>query len=164
MTGAPNPASGGVRADLTPARAAWPLSAILLAISGAALVVIGLYFALFRPALLPEDLRYIDRTFEQLAVCAPRLADWLTNVFRVMGGYVLATGALTTMLAATSFRLRQRGAAIAAGIAWLASIGAMTAVNFVIDSNFKWALLGIALLWASSLALFNFEKPSLRQE
>ena len=43
-------------------------------------------------------------------------------------------------------------------------IGPIAAVNFALDSDFKLALLGIALPWASSLALFHFEKQSLRQE
>ena len=33
----------------------------------------------------------------------------------------------------------------------------MAAVNFTIDSDFKWMLLAIALAWASSLVLFWFE-------
>ena len=31
-------------------------------------------------------------------------------------------------------------------------------VNFQIDSDFKWMLLGIVLIWASSLCLFGLEK------
>ena len=38
-----------------------------------------------------------------------------------------------------------------------ASIGWMAIVNFMIDSDFKWVLLGMALVWAASLALFWFE-------
>ena len=82
---------------------------------------------------------------------------WLTQVFRVMGGYVLATGVLAIALSATSFRARQPGAAIGALIGGVASIGWMAIVNFMIDSDFKWVLLGMALLWACSLVLFWFE-------
>jgi hypothetical protein len=35
----------------------------------------------------------------------------------------------------------------------------MTALNFLIDSDFKWVLLAMALLWAVSLVLFWVEKP-----
>jgi hypothetical protein len=42
-------------------------------------------------------------------------------------------------------------------IGGVASIGWMAAVNFMIDSDFKWVLLGMALLWACSLVLFCFE-------
>ena len=91
-------------------------------------------------------------------VIKPRLEAWLTHVFRVMGGYVLATGVLTITLAATSFRAHQQSAAIGVLIGGAASIGWMAAVNFMIDSDFKWVLLGMALLWASSLVLFWFER------
>ena len=139
------------------------LSALLLALSGAALIVIGLYFVVLRPALLPEDLRFVDQSLDRLAACAPHLADWLANVFRVMGGYILATGVLTIMLALTSFRERRRGAAFVAAVSGLASIGSMAIVNFAINSDFKWVLFGIALMWASSLGLFYFEKKRISQ-
>ena len=96
----------------------------------------------------------------QFDVIKPRLEAWLTHVFRVMGGYVLATGVLTITLAATSFRAHQQGAAIGVLIGGVASIGWMAAVNFMIDSDFKWVLLGMALLWACSLVLFWVEKSS----
>ena len=41
-----------------------------------------------------------------------------------------------------------------------ASIGLMAAVNFIIDSDFKWALLAMALLWAFSLGLFWIENDA----
>ena len=83
------------------------------------------------------------------------------HVFRVMGGYVLATGVLAVTLAATAFRGHQNGAAIGALIGGAASIGWMAAVNFTIDSDFKWVLLGMALLWACSLVLFWFEGKAI---
>ena len=136
----------------------WPISSILLSLFGAALAAMGLYFMLVRPALLPEDLRYIAQSTAQLDASAPRLTSWLLLVFRAMGGYGLATGVLTITLAATSFRARHSGAAAGVLIAGVASIGWMVAVNFVIDSDYRWLVLGIALLWASSLALFWLEK------
>ena len=75
------------------------------------------------------------------------------QVFRVMGGYVLAAGVLAT----TAFRAsHQKGAAIGVLIGGTASIGWMAAVNFLIDSDFKWVLLGMALLWACNLVLLWF--------
>jgi len=139
----------------------WPLSSILLLLFGAALGFMGLYFILLRPPLLPEDLRYIGASQAELESAAPRLADWLTQVFRVMGGYVSATGILTIALALTSFRSHHRGAAVAAASAGLASIGWMTIVNFMISSDFKWMLLGAAILWAFSMVLFWVERARL---
>jgi hypothetical protein len=135
----------------------WTLSAILLAAAGGALVVAGLYFLLLRPPLLPEDIRYMGLGEADLAAVGPRLEPWLAKVFQVMGGHVLATGALTVTLAATAFRMRQRGAWLGALVGGAASIGLMTVVNFGIDSDFKWGLLATALLWATSLVRFHFE-------
>ena len=135
----------------------WPLSSILLAAAGATLVVAGLYFILVRPPLLPEDVSYMALPAAQFDAVRPRLELWLGHVFRVMGGYVLATGMLTITLAATSFRAHHSGAAVGALIGGAASIGWMAYVNFVINSDFKWVLLGMALLWACSLVLFLFE-------
>ena len=91
----------------------------------------------------------------KLEAVRPRL--WLTQVFRVMGGYVIATGVLTVTLAATSYRTHRWGAGIGALIGGAASIGWMAVVNFMIESDFKWPLLAMALLWAASLGIFWYE-------
>lgn len=142
---------------MTSAIKPWTLSSIVLAVAGLTLIGVGLYFILLRPPLLPEDVRYMDLPMAQLEIIRPRLEAWLTHVFRVMGGYVLATGVLTITLAATSYRAHNWGAATGALIGGTASIGWMAAVNSMIDSDFKWALLGIALLWACSLVIFVLE-------
>lgn len=141
----------------------WTLSSIVLAATGMTLIGTGLYFMLVRPPLLPEDIRYLGLSVAQIDSVRPRLESWLAHVFQVMGGYVLATGVLTITLAATSFRAHQWGAAVGALIGGAASIGWMTVVNFVIDSDFKWVLLGMALLWACSLVLFWFETVDWRK-
>ena len=140
----------------------WPLSAIVLALAGITLIGAGLYFVLLRPPLLPEDVRYMGLGQAELVGVRPHLEAWLTHVFRVMGGYVLATGVLAVTLAATSFRKHQWGAWLGGLIAGAASIGWMAVVNFMIDSDFTWTLLGMAMLWAMSLVLFCIEtsRPS----
>jgi len=130
----------------------------VLALAGITLIGAGLYFLFLRPPLLPEDVRYMGLSAAELGTIRPRLEAWLTQVFRVMGGYVLATGVLTVTLAATAFRTHHWSAGIDALIAGAASIGWMAVVNFIIDSDFKWSLLAMALLWAASLALFCFEQ------
>lgn len=135
----------------------WPLSAVLLMLFGIMLIGMGVYFAALRPPLLPEDLRYIGASQLQLEAAAPRLAIWLAQVFRVMGGYVAATGILMITVAVTAFRAHCPGAAIGVLFGGLVSIGWMAVVNFMIDSDFKWVLLGIALVWACSMGLFWIE-------
>ena len=141
----------------------WTPSSIVLIMAGIALIGVGFYFIFLRPPLLPEDIRYMALQAAQLDILRPRLEMWLTHVFRVMGGYVLATGVLAVTLAATAFRGHQNGAAIGALTGGAASIGWMAAVNFTIDSDFKWVLFGMALLWACSLVLFWFERKAIRQ-
>lgn len=138
-------------------RSTWTLSSLFLAASGLLLIGIGFYFLFLRPFLLPEDVRYMGLTSAELQSIRPRLAVWLTQVFRVMGGYITATGVLAIALAATSFREYHPVAAIGAMLGGVASIGWMAVVNFIIDSDFKWQLFAVALVWACSLALFGWE-------
>ena len=140
----------------------WPLSAILLALSGVMVMAIGLFFLFLRPPLLPEDLHYIGVSLPQIEAAVPRLLLWLPQVFRVLGGFALATGVLTVTLAVTSFRARQREAAAGASIAGAASIGLMAIINVIIDSEYKWLLLAITAVWALSLILFWVERKSHR--
>ena len=135
----------------------WPVSAILLALSGILLIGVGCYFLFLRPGLLPEDIRYIQLTPAELQSIGPRLASWLMHVFWVMGGYIAATGALALTLAVTAFRDRHPWAVAGAIIAGAASTGLMAAVNFMINSDFKWVLLGFALTWAAAIAAFALE-------
>ena len=123
----------------------------------------GCYFALLRPAFLSEDLRYIDLSRTELNSISPHLTDWLGQVFHVLGGYVAATGMLVVALAVTSFRARPRIAVVGALIGGLASIGVMTTVNFIINSEFKWMLCVIACPWASSLGCYGIENLRRRR-
>src|SRR3569833_544797 len=113
----------------------WSASSILLAFSGTILIGVGCYFLFLRPALLPEDIRYMNLSPAELQSVGDRLAAWLTHVFRVMGGYVTATGVLALTLAVTAFRQRQPWAVAGAIVAGVASIGWMAAVNFIINSD-----------------------------
>ena len=142
-------------ARITPS---WPPSAILLVLAGITLIGTGLYFLLLRPPLLPEDVRYMGLNEAQLVAIRPRLEAWLTQVFRVMGGYILASGVLAVTLAATSFRMHQWIAWLGALVSGALSIGWMAIVNLIIDSDFKLVLSGMAVIWAASLVLFCFEK------
>jgi hypothetical protein len=103
-------------------------------------------------------MRFIGLTLTQLQTDQPRIAAWLLDVFRVLGGYAAASGILTVTIAATAFRQHDRIAGLGALLAGAVSIGWMAIVNFVIDSDFKWLLLGIALLWACSMVLFWVER------
>lgn len=135
----------------------WTTSSVTLALAGMIIAGIGLYFIALRPPLLPEDVRYMNLSVAELEAIGPRLAMWLTQVFRVLGGYALATGVLLIALAITAFRARHPVAVAGALVGGASSIGLMSVVNFTIGSDFRWPLFVCALVWAVSLAAYGLE-------
>lgn len=135
-------------------------SANVLALCGILLMGMGLYFMLFRPPVLPEDLRSLDVSLTALQAQVPSLFNWLHKIFWVMGGYIFTTGLLIFFLAVTSFRKRVRGSGEVVTLAGFTSLGWMMVINFLIDSDFKWLFSLLVLLWGLALVLFWFEKKS----
>ena len=127
------------------------MASATLALGGVILIGMGLYFGFLRPPLLPEDLRYMGASLAQIQTTLPGLELWLVRVFRVLGGYMFATGLLTAYVAATGFRTGELGAVAVVSVAGLTSIGWMAITNFVIDSDFKWLLLAFTLPWVVAL-------------
>ena len=137
-----------------------PYSATVLALGGAILMILGLYFVFLRPPLLPEDPRFMGTSLAQIQMSVPGLLIWLRRVFWVMGGYMFATGLLTFYVALTSFRDRVRGAVGVVAISGLSSIGLMAAVNLMIASDFRWLILSFVVPWALALALYRSERSA----
>ncbi len=129
----------------------------VLALGGIILMGIGLYFIFLRPPLLAEDARYMDTTIAEIQAAVPGLTRWLQKVFWVMGGYIFTVGLLTIYIAFSAFQTRTRVAFPIIAVAGLSSIGWMTGVNFIINSDFKWLLLMSALVWAAALILYKLE-------
>ena len=75
-----------------------------------------------------------------------------------MGGYIFTTGLLTIYIALTSFRKRTYGAFSIVAVSGISSIGAMTIVNFMIASDFKWTLFAFTIPWLIALILFQLHK------
>ena len=119
---------------------------------------LGLYFALLRPALLPEDPRYIGSSLAQIKSALPGLDRWLRHVFLVMGGFMAASGLFTAFLAATAVSARRKGTALVLLLAGLATVVTMSATNFAIDSSFKWLLLAPVVLWFAGIAAYAIER------
>lgn len=131
-----------------------PLSAKVFLVCGFYLVALGLYFIFLRPALLPEDSRYIGSSLEAIRIAVPGLERWLGLVFKVMGGFMVATGALTVLAACHWLAKRERGTFAALVVAGSASVGLMSAINFLLHSDFRWLLLLPALLWLFGLGCY----------
>jgi hypothetical protein len=113
-----------------------------------------MYFLFLRPALLPEDPRYIGSSLETIRSAAPGLEGWLRHVFNVLGGFMVATGAITTFVAWRLLARRERGTFTAMAVAGAASVALMSATNFLLYSDFRWVLLLPALLWLAGLLCY----------
>lgn len=64
---------------------------------------------------------------------------------------MFAAGVLTIYITVTAFQQTADGAPSVVALASLTSIGWMAAVNFMIDSDFKWLLLAFNLPWIVAL-------------
>lgn len=128
-------------------------SSTFLVSQGVILMGLGLYFVFVRPPLLPEDPRYMGTTLAEIQATMPGLLIWLRRVFWVMGGFMFTAGLLTTYIAVTTFQQPARGARSVVALASLTSIGWMAAVNFMINSDFKWLLLAFNLPWIAALVV-----------
>lgn len=135
-----------------------PYSASCLTLGGFLLAGMGIFFVFLRPSLLPEDLRYINTSLSFVQNNIPDLSGWLQKVFWVMGCYVLTTGLLIVYVAQTSFRKRTPGVFLIVLFTSITSIGLMTIINFMLQSDFKWVLLAFNLPWFIGLILYLFHK------
>jgi hypothetical protein len=114
-----------------------PYSATVLAFGGAILMILGFYFVLLQPPLLPKDPRFIGTSMAQVQVSVPGLLIWLRRLFWALGGYMCATGLLTFYVALTFFQVRVRDTGGVVAISGLTSIGLMAAVTLMIASDFR---------------------------
>ena len=135
-----------------------PYSASCLTFGGFLLAGMGLYFVFLRPPILPEDLNYMDLSLSEIQNKIPALSIWLQKVFWVMGCYIFTTGMLTMYVAQTSYRARTNGAFIIVALAGITSIGSMTIVNFILQSDFRFVLLSFTILWIIALVLYTIHK------
>ena len=127
---------------------------------GAWLIALGLYFLFLRPALLPEDPKYIGSSLEAIRAAMPGLERWLGHVFNLMGGFMVATGAMTVLVAYRFLARRERGTFAALTVAGAASVALMSATNFLLHSDFCWPLLMPALLWLAGLLCYLRESAA----
>lgn len=125
-------------------------AARLLTACGAWLIGLGIYFAFMRPALLPEDPRFIGAPLDRIREAVPGLEAWLRIVFTVMGGFMAGSGVLTFFVARSVVPARPRGTGWAIALAGASTVVLMSAMNFVLHSDFRRVLLVPALLWAAA--------------
>ena len=132
----------------------------IFVVCGLWLVALGTYFLFLRPALLPEDPRYIGSSLESILSAAPGLERWLGHVFNVMGGFMVATGAMTVLVACRFLARQERGTLTALTLAGAAGVALMSATNFLLHSDFRRLLLLPALLWLAGLLCYVRESAA----
>ncbi|GAB3100501.1 hypothetical protein [Lysobacter terrae] len=118
------------------------------------LIGLGFYFVLMRPALLPEDIRFMGTTPSHVRSAVPGLEDWLRHVFVVLGGFIAGAGVLTVYVAATALPARRRGTAWAIALSGAFTVALMSAMNFSLQSDFRWLLLVPAVAWVIGLVSY----------
>ena len=125
---------------LDPRRGFRRTAAGLIGLCGVYQGAIGLYFIALRPAMLPEDLRFLETSMTRLHAGLPRLETWLRLVFVVLGGQMAAVGVLVVGSSLRIFHAQVRNQRELAwlGAAGLLSVGTMAGVNFVLQSDFRW--------------------------
>ena len=87
----------------------------------------------------------------------PCLQSWLAQVCRVPGGHTVGTGLLAVALATAAYRQRHPLTVAGAIAGGAMSIGFVALINFAVDSDLKWLLLGAAMVWALSLLALTAE-------
>ena len=113
------------------------------------------YFIALRPALLPEDVRFLELGVASLHAGVPQLETWLHLVFVVLGGQMAAVGVLVVGSSLRIFQAQLRSSRELAslGAAGLLSVGTMSVVNFVLGSDFRWLLIAPVVAWSAGLVL-----------
>ena len=129
-------------------------------VCGLWLIALGLYFLFLRPALLPEDPAFIGSSLEAIRTAIPGLERWLGHVFNVMGGFMIAAGAVTMLLAWRFISRRAPGTFATLLVAGAGSVALMSVTNFLLHSNFRWLLLLPALLWLAGLLCYLRENTA----
>lgn len=137
------------------------VSTWLMAACGIWLVGLGGYFIALRPALLPEDARFIGTSVSQIRVAMPGLEPWLAHVFTVMGGFMAGAGVLTLFVATVAMPRRLKGTSWAIAVSGFLTVALMSVTNVALDSDFKWLLLVPAFAWLTALACYVAEAPQV---
>lgn len=118
------------------------------------MVLLGVYFILLRPALLPEDPRFMGTSLEALRAAAPGLEGWLGHVFNVMGGFMVTAGTMTILVAWRFLARRTTGTLLALVFGGASGVALMSGTNFLLHSDFRWLLTAPVLLWLVGLACY----------
>jgi hypothetical protein len=128
------------------------------AISALALLTIGVgvYMALLRPPLLPEDLRALGVDGKALP---PSLLRWLSVVFTTWGAFITAFGVVLLGIARTLSGARTDVLRWATGLGILIAFGRFLWSNIVLDSDFLGFIAPLCAFAFATAILLAFDRP-----
>ncbi len=106
----------------------------------------GLYFMVLRPALLPEDMRFMGLAG---GTVPDAMLPWLSVVFRTWGGFMVGFGLSLLGLAGYFSARRDVWLRLGAGLGILFAFGSFLASNIQLHSDFLWF---IGLLFVGAIA------------
>ena len=135
-------------------RAKRQVSGWMLTACGGWLIAVGVYFIFVRPALLPEDVRFMGAALTQIRVAVPGLEGWLRHVFTVMGGFMASAGVLAVFVGSVVMPTRPTGATWVIALSGVLGVALMSATNIALHSDFMWLLLLPALAWFAALGAY----------
>ena len=120
---------------------------VLSVLLGLLTMATGVYFALLRPPMLPEDIRRTGLSPELLPAA---FSQWLSIVFRTWGGFMIGFGVL--LASSGMFLSKGNRGWLRAGIATAAVVafGSFLVSNVQLRSDFLWY---IGLLFATAVSL-----------
>lgn len=119
---------------------------VLLATLGVLTVGIGVYFLVFRPVMLPEDLRFTGVRPEHLP---PGVVMWLSIVFRTWGGFMAGLGLVLLGVAGHLIAPQRAFLAVGTALGICLAFGRFLLSNITIQSDhltFIAVLFGLAML------------------
>lgn len=108
---------------------------IALIVLGLLTIATGVYFMVLRPAVLPEDLRFMSLAPSEVA--AP-VRSWIAVVFRTWGGFMIGLGlcVLGHAMSMVAGNARWSRLRMAAGLVF--AFGSFLASNVQLRSDFLW--------------------------
>jgi hypothetical protein len=137
------------------------IGGVLLLCLGILTLGTGAYFLFFRPALLPEDMRF---TGADPRLLDPRMSTWLSIVFRTWGGFMAAFGILLGAVGANLLSARQGIVRWGAAAAVLVAFGRFFLSNLQLRSDYLPFIAGLFTIAAIAASFLTSSRDRGRRD
>jgi hypothetical protein len=122
-------------------------------------VALGVYMAVLRPPLLPEDMRFLGVTPSSLP---PSLLRWLSIVFATWGAFIIAFGIVLFGVASALRTARTDVLRWATALALMIAFGRFLWSNLVLQSDFLWFIALVFLVSLGAAVTLAVRRPGRR--